>query len=1017
MGNMVKFFLNRPMLLNVIIIAMIGLGIKSCTEARKEGFPEISLNKVLIQTVYPGASARDVEINLTVPIEDALNEVEGIKEVLSISEEGFSRIEVQADDNATSEEFRKLYNDIESAIAGISDLPKDIEGKPAISEFTSSDVPIMEVSFTGPYDTLKPFIDRLEERIKKLPGVASVTVAGLPDEEVHILVDPVLARKHQVDLRMISTAIKKRNLEGSGGTLESFIGEKKIVFFSKFDNYRDVLNSNIIMNTDGYGVKLKEIATLKIVPKEINLIVRNNGERGTSLSIKKTGQSDLLKTTDGISDFLKNEILPDEVKMKVLLDQSRLTKDRITLLAGNALMGFILVSLVLFLLFDFRTAISTAFGIPFTLMGLFIFLKIYGISINLISLGGFIIIIGMLVDDAIVISEQTNTNRESGMNGKTAAIEAVKKMWVPVAASSFTTMVAFSPLFSLGGFPGKFIWAIPVMVVVGLFISLLQCYFMLPAHLSHGKMKKTVKKTIVQKIEKGYEGLLVRVLKFRYPMLVASIGVLLLSAFLVTTVAKKDPFPQDAAEGFNIKLTLPKGTNAETTEKTILSIEKELFKLPENEIKGFSTRIGTHSELSGTIHGTQNNIAIIFVYLTPFSERSRTAQEIISSLNSSIPEIIDTEKNDISIFLSRIGPPMGKPFEIRVISNDNDQRDNKVEEIIKYLASVNGVYDVETDAVKGKNELNIKIDHDLLARTGLSVEDVITTLKIAFDGIIVTDMTTLDRTLEFRLRLKEKARSDEDFIKNLPIANSQGNIINLWIFTTLVEQPSMADIRHVNGIRTITIFGNTDLKIISPVEVMNLVQEQFPSGNNFSIKFSGQPVESELIFSGLGSAALAALLGIYLLIALILNSYTRPLIIMSSIPFLLVGIAFVLITHDIPVSMMAGIAMVGLMGVIVNNSIVMIHSIRSLTNDDSMTVENIIKGSVTRLRPVLLTTITTFLGVIPTGYGIGGLDPFLSHMSLVLAYGLLFGTIITLFMVPVLSTIGLDIKGLIKIKG
>ncbi|MBW2365758.1 MAG: efflux RND transporter permease subunit, partial [Deltaproteobacteria bacterium] len=289
MSNLVKFFINRPMLINIIVLAVIGLGIKSVIEVRKEGFPEISMNKVIIQTIYPGSSAGDVELNVTVPIEDELEEVEGIKEVLSFSEEGVSRIEVQADDNASPEEFRKLYNDIESALASLSDLPEDIEGKPSISEFTSSDIPVMEVSFTGQYEILKSYIDRLEPKIKKLSGVANVTVIGLPDEEVQILVDPIRAREYKIDLKMIFHAIQKRNLEGSGGTLESIIGEKKVVFLSKFDHYKDVLETNIIMNDANFGVKLKQIASLKVIPKEMNLIVRNNGDRGATLSIKKTG--------------------------------------------------------------------------------------------------------------------------------------------------------------------------------------------------------------------------------------------------------------------------------------------------------------------------------------------------------------------------------------------------------------------------------------------------------------------------------------------------------------------------------------------------------------------------------------------------------------------------------------------------------------------------------------------------------------------------------------------------------
>ncbi len=1013
MSNLVRFFINRPMLINIMVLAVIALGIKSATEIRKEGFPEISMNKIIIQTIYPGSSAGDVELNVTVPIEDALEELEGIKDIVSVTEEGVSRIEVQADDNASPEEFRKLYNDTESALTSISDLPKDIEDKPAISEFTSSDVPVMEIAYIGKYEILKPYIDRLEMKLKKLSGVSNVTTIGIPDEEIQILVDPIRAREQKIDLRMILRAIQKRNLEGSGGTLESFIGEKKIVFLSKFDNYKDVLETNIIMNDAGFGVKLKQIATLKVIPKERNLIVRNNGGRGATISIKKTGSSDLIKTVNGINSFLERETLPDGVTSKVLFDQSRLTRDRISLLVGNAIIGFILVVAVLLMVFDIKTAVWTAFGIPFTLCGMLIFLKFYGISLNLISLGGFIIIIGMLVDDAIVIAEEINNNKELGMAPKEAAVDAVKKMWIPVAASSLTTMVAFSPLFSLGGFPGKFIWAIPLMVIVGLSISLFESYFILPGHISHGKVKKSVKKSFVIKIENVYEQAIGKAVNRKYLFISFLVILLVISAVLFAGFVDKDPFPQDAAEGFSIAVTLAKGSHPEETEKSVMAMEKLLQKLPANEIIGFSSRIGTQSLLSATTMGTQNNLAVIFVYLKPFSQRDRTAVQIMAALKKDITHAADTSHTVYVMNLNRLGPPMGRPFEIRIISNDNELRGNKEKEIRKYLGTLPGVFDIENDDIEGKNELNLKINHDILSKTGLTVEDVLTTLRIAFDGMIATKLSTVDKTVDFRLRLNERARANKDFIDNLPIANSMGNIINLSMFTSFVEQPSRAGIHHINGIRATTIFGNTNLKEISPVEVMNKVRSVFPSDTDVSIEYSGQPVETKLIFSGLASSALVAFVGIYLLIALILNSFSKPLIIMTSIPFLVIGFAFVLISHGIPASMMGGIAMVGLMGVIVNNSIIMVDAIRNLSVDGQISKNSIIQGAVSRLRPVLLTTITTVLGVLPTGYGIGGSDPFLAHMSLVLAYGLLFGTVITLFMVPLLFTVGMDISNII----
>ncbi|HRX16973.1 MAG TPA: efflux RND transporter permease subunit, partial [Spirochaetota bacterium] len=479
MQRLVTFFISHRMFVNILVLTVFIGGAVSAYNSRKEGFPEVSMNRITIETRYPGAAVSDVELNVTVPIENELLTIDGIKEVLSVSEESLSIVEVRADDNSTDRDFAKLFDDIDRAVQSSLDLPDNVEGRPVIREFTSSDVPVLEIGYSGEYEKLKPYIDQLEVKLRRIPGVGEISIAGVPDMEVQILIDPVKAKSYNVDLRMISAAVGKRNLEGSGGTLESFVGERKVVLFSKFDDYREVLNTNVIMNRDGYGIKLGQMAEVIMVPENRNLIVRNNGRRGASITIKKTGSSDLIKTVDSVYELLNAEVIPDGVDMKILFDQSRLTRNRISLLAGNALMGFALVIIILIGIFNYRTALWTAFGIPFTLFALFIFMKAIGLSINLISLGGFIIIIGMLVDDAIVISEETNTNREGGLSPTDAAKMAVKDMWMPVLASSLTTMIAFSPLFFLNGFPGKFIWAIPLMVVVGLAISLFESFFVL----------------------------------------------------------------------------------------------------------------------------------------------------------------------------------------------------------------------------------------------------------------------------------------------------------------------------------------------------------------------------------------------------------------------------------------------------------------------------------------------------------------------------------------------------------
>jgi multidrug efflux pump subunit AcrB len=1013
------------MFLDILLIIIFISGIYSMLNSRKEGFPELSLNKIIIKTIYPGASSKDVELNVTIKIEDKIKEIENIKEIISHSEEGISRIEVQGIESMDAVAFRRFYSDLENAVDQIDDLPSSIKGKPIVSEIKTSDVPILEIAFTGNYSSIKPYLESLKLKLNKLNGVSNVDLIGLPDEEIQIIIDSEKAKKYSLDLRSIVKSIKQRNVEGSGGLISTIQGEKKVIFDSKFESIEDILKTELIANEVGNNTKLQDIATLSILPEDIKLIVRNNGERGAILSINKTENSDLLNTVDGILKLLNTEFIPKDINYRILFDQSILTRDRIKLLIGNSIMGFLLVILILLYFLNWETAVWTALGIPFTLMGMLIFLKSMDISLNLISLGGFIIIIGMLVDDAVVIAEEYNSNRELGFEPLESAEKAVGRMWSPVLASSATTMVAFAPLFIVGGFPGAFIWTIPLMVIVGLTISLVESYLSLPIHLAGSKTRIKKQSKSMLWLESNYRTLLSKTLDNRYRVLFSLIILLFLSVIVFAKFIKKDPFPQDAAEVFSISLTLPLGLSAVQSEQVLNELEKILLRLPKEELIGISTRIGTQSALSYTDRGIQNNLAIIFIYLTPYQNRDRNANQIMLDLESRLA--IYSQKNPIqfSFNLRRIGPPMGRDLEVRLKSNDDRLRNEKITEINNYLKSIEGVTNIDVDKRQGLEEISIVLNYSLLAITGLTVDDILNSAKIALNGLIVTDIIQNDKKINYRLKLKEKTygngnKPDKLEIisssNSLPIVNRQGNSIKMESLVSFKNQSATATIHHIDHVRSNTIFANINSQIISPNQVMDLIKTKFQNNKSVEISYSGQPVETDLIFSGLSGAALLALLGIYFIIALIFNSYTRPFIIIFALPFMMIGLAFVLFTHNLPGSMMVGIAVVGLMGVVVNAGIVLVDTIYELGKEKNLEIDKelTIEGSTSRLRPIILTSLTTILGVLPTGYGVGGLDPFLSHMSLVLAYGLLFSTIIILFLIPIFILIGKDIRRKMK---
>ncbi|MCB1158999.1 MAG: efflux RND transporter permease subunit [Leptospiraceae bacterium] len=1006
MQALVDYFLKRPTLVNVIIIAVFFLGLQSVLKMRKEAFPTITVNKVIITTIYPGASARDVELNVTREIEESIEGLSGVDEITSYSNEGYSNIVVSIDEDADEVGINKVFDDLDREISKISTLPSGIEGRPSLKKITSFDLPVLEIALFGKTPELRKFVDYFKAKLLEVEGVASVEIVGFPDEEIEVLVDPLKARNKLVDLRRIAYAIQKRNLEGSGGVLESFLSEKKVVSFSKFQSLDEILDTNVRMSEDGLGTKLRDIATLNLNNKEQKLRVRNNGKPG--LSIKNKKDKDVLRTIDGIQSMLKKIEIPKGLSYSLFNDQSRFTRGRLQLVTGNAIAGFILVFIILFFTFDMKTSFWTAFGIPFSLFGVYIILYNMGITLNALTLGGFIVVIGMLVDDAIVVAEEISTYKEEGMSSFEAAKKAVEHVWKPVLASSTTTMIAFSPLVSLGGLPGKFVWVLPLIVILALSVSLFDAYFLLPSHLSHGKVKKIEKKKFVHSLENFYQSVLLKILKFRYVILVLFILLFISSLYLAKEKIRKDPFPQDSSEGITVQFTFPHGYSMDKVEKELTKFEEVLISSPKEDVAGFSLRFGTHSLDPTTDRGSLDNIATAFIYLTPFNERKRQAFQIIKQMREDIRRIYPEGRVTFLMDLMRIGPPMGKDFEIRVSSEYEKEREETVKKIIEYLSKKEGLLEIKDDKVIGKDEINLKFKHDLLSRAGLTVEDVLSTLRIAFDGMIVSSMNHENKTKDIRLRLNEKARADEAFISKLPLLNNRDYMIPLQEFVWMEEKPSRGEIVHVNRIQTTTIFGSVDIRKVNISKVLLEVAKEFPSSGKVRISFSGQPVESQKIFSNLGSAAMIAILGIYLVISLIFDSFAKPFLIMLAIPFSIIGVMYSLYLHNMPISIFAGLAIVGLSGVVVNDSIVMVYTIFSKDEINNLNRDTIVEGAVSRLRPILLTTITTVLGLLPTAYGIGGSDPFFEQMCIALAYGLLFGTFIVLVLIPIFTSILID---------
>ncbi len=1017
MNNLILFFLQRSLLVKLLFLAVFLFGIYSMFTIQKEGFPAVDLNKVTVNTVYPGASALDVELNVTTQLEEEIQEVDGLYEVTSTSRENFSAIVIQADEDAGSKELAAIVTDIKQAVDQTRDLPLDLEELPLVDVISTADTPIVSINLFGEHGKLRELLPILERGIESLPGVSGVDKIGYFDREVHIEIDPAKAKDLRISLSDVLVAIQSRNLRTTGGTLESYLNEQTVISLNKFNNPKEVEEVILRANISGQVVRIRDIATVKLREKDETFIVRNEGKPGMNLVVRKKKDADIMTTLDGVKVFMTEQTLAEGIGYTFSNDQSARTRLRLQVLGGNALLGFTLVTIILMLALNRQAAFWTAMSVPFSLFGTFILLPYVGVSLNAISLAGFVLVLGLLVDDAIVVAEKITHYREKGFSAKEAALKGTAAMWRPVTVASITTILAFSPMFSLGGMPGKFAWAIPAVVIVALLVSLFECYFILPHHLAAGRQVKNRSKAgWILKVEAGYGWLLEHLLHWRYIVVLFMVMILLSSVYLVKSSMKFQVFPQDGVETFYLKLEMQRGASLAATETRLKALENRIKSLPETELESFATRVGTLATAPSKNRGDHSHWGIISVFLTGEAHRKRSADEIITALRESIP----IEENETLIFeKQRVGPAIGMPTEIRISTNDDELRKNTANELKSFLRALPGLLDIESDNKPGKDQLIVNIDYKKLAEVGLTVKDVADALRVTYDGMLVSSTTSVEETIEYRVIVDPKYRNSEDMLFKIPVKNNRGQVMSLNDVLYLTHGQGPLEFQHVNGVRTETISADINPEITSTSIVQKQVLEHFKETwseqPSMKVSFAGEAREQKKIFGGFLVSGIVALVSIYLVVALLLNSLGQSFIVMSTIPFAIIGVIWSFYAHGMPLSFFSTMGTLGLIGVVVNDTIIMVTEVnRKLVEyRKENLVRTVVLGAKDRLRPVLLTTFTTVAGLLPTAYGIGGKDGLIMPLTMAMAYGLLFATMITLILTPSLLVIGHDIAHLL----
>lgn len=750
-----------------------------------------------------------------------------------------------------------------------------------------------------------------------------------------------------------------------------------------------------------------------------------NGKQGLILSVIKKEKADAIDVADNVHSKMRelSKAYPSGMKTFILNDEAKRTKNRLSVVSSNALIGFTIVFGILFLFLDFRTATLTSLSLPLSMLMTFAILPLFDVSFNMISMMGLIISLGMLVDNSIVISENIYTYLSEKDDTFTASLRGTVEMVVPILGSYLTTVTAFLPMLFMTGIMGKFIWEIPLVVIVSLTASLVESFLFLPARIvAFAKRPDQMKPksrfrlkmdSIFHSIETSFS----KFVSFNIRHKKSSFAFILLLVFGSCGVMSQMDFilfPKEDIEVIMIKAEFSPTSRIFQTREKMTYMENIVQKIPKEELVSYSTKIGVQqTDPDDPLSRFGENLAVILIYLTPETKRKRKASEILMSIESDLRKTPGVNE----VFLEEFGnaPPIGAPITISIQGNDYETLKKISNELQTFLKSIPGVFSVRDDYRYGRKQMYIQLDEELESFTGVSTLSAANSLRVAYDGERAGTVRKGRTKIYLRVLYDGDFRKNPNEIKSIPLKNKSGNITNLAKISkmNLIDSPEL--LAHKDFDRAITVNGDVKLDEITAHdanqkvanEFKPLIERQYPG---VSLSFGGEEKDTQRSMRSLAKAGFIAIFGIFGILALTIKSFWKPVLILSTIPLGIIGIVIGFPLSGKSISFLAMIGIIGLAGVLVNASIVLVDCIDSIRKDSKASMDEIlIEASQRRFRPILLTTLTTVAGLLPTAYSLGGSDPVLIPMTLALGWGLGFGTLGSLFYVPVTLSVFNDL--------
>lgn len=1048
MNRIIDWFARNRVAANLLAMVVMVAGLMTSLTLRKEIFPEFDSDLITVSVAYPGSAPEECEEGICVKIEEAIQGLEGVKKVTSTAAEGAGAVTIELLPGADQ---RKVLDDIKARVDAIDTFPLDAE-KPVIREVTMRKQ-VINVALSGPADeaTLKHLGERVRDELAALPGISEVVLANSRPYEISIEVSESALRAHGLTFDEVAQAVRRSSLDIPGGALRTEGGE--ILLRTKGQGYRGRDFEQLTLRTrpDGTRLLLGDVARVVDGFAETDQSARFDGQPMVLVQVFRVGEEDAVQIADTVKAYVERaqQDMPQGIRMTVWQDDSRYLRSRLELLLRNARTSLILVVITLALFIRLRLALWITFGIFFSFMGALWVLPGLGVTINLLSLFAFVLVLGIVVDDAIVVGENIYTHQARSREGLESAIRGAQEVMVPVFFGVLTTVAAFAPLTTVPGNTGKVMKVIPLIVIPVLLFSLVESYLVLPAHLRniHAKdfeqvhglrglwraVQNAMDAALQWWIRRIYQPSLDWCLRWRYLTLTAALMLLVFTAALVAGGRIKFVFfPNVEGENVAAFLTMPLGTPAEVTAETVRKIEAAAFKLQEELIRerGEKERtlfrhvmasVGEQPYLTAMRRGggriaaqiTGAHLGEIQVELAPAEERTISAVEIANrwrELTGPVPDAVELT------FTGTLFTP-GDPINVQFTGPDIDELRQVAERFKERLAGFTGVKDIADTYRAGKQEIKLQIKPEAES-LGLTLSDLGRQVRQAFYGEEAQRIQRGRDEVKVMVRYPESARRSLGDLEELRIRATGG--VEVPFSQVAVARPGQgfATITRVNRQRAISVTADVDASQANANEINRelrdrVLPELLAEHPAVRFTFEGERREQRETLGGVMRGLVVALLLIYALLAIPLASYLQPFIIMAAIPFGFVGAVYGHVVMGLDLTILSMFGLVALAGVAVNDSLVMVDFINRFRALGHSVIEGVRQAGVARFRAILLTSLTTFAGLFPLIMEKSLQAKFLIPMAVSLAFGVIFSTFVSLVLVPVLTVVMHDLRRLV----